>query len=101
MVMGYSLTPEGLKAVHSITKPDYPFSGSQEPAFVLKSPINEKLVEVTGITAGPVPGVMLVEYNTNYVLTPELEVIRPYIFTGRKGQAAFRKYDDGWRVVEI
>lgn len=100
MVTGYSLTASGKKLVEGITKPEYPFSPGQNPSFVLRTPIREQLSEVTGITAGPMPGVMIVEYTTDFILPQELGVIRQYIFTGRADKAGFQKYDDGWRIME-
>jgi len=65
-------------------------------------PIAKKsLVEVTGIIGGDKEQAQ-VEYTWKWVpneLGEKLNNLRPSLEL-QKGRAAFRKYDDGWRIVE-
>lgn len=93
--MTYIFTEKGLAIfVGGIAFEAFPYSRQLR----LKAPLAEKLEEVTGITAGPMPGTMLVEFTTAYIFSPEMRQVIPYVYSGRKDTAVLRKFDDGWRV---
>jgi hypothetical protein len=95
----YFFTDKGLKMVSSVISENrthyVPFANS---SFRLKSPIGERVREVTGISAIQAAGVSSVDYVTDYLFPSELQPVKQYFFSGRKATATFRKYDDGWRV---
>ena len=98
----YRFTDKGIAMVKDVIRQNRielaPF-GAQSPKFTLANPLAERVSEVTGIASTPF-GVTSVEYTTRYIVPIEMEPLFDYIFTGRKAQAGFRMYDDGWRVVE-
>jgi len=71
-------------------------------ATTLRHPLHREVTKVTGITDGPQPGVKVAEFTWHF--TDLTEPIAAY--TGARtdehaGQATFRRYDDGWRVVDV
>lgn len=66
----------------------------------LKSAMPQDVDEVTGIALSSDPNAATIEFTTAYLLPQELAELRPYLYTGHKAKATFRKFDDGWRVID-
>jgi len=64
-----------------------------------KSKVGERIASIDGI-ADAGNGQKLVEFTTCFIFPANTssEASR-YLYTGRKGVAAFALYDDGWRIV--
>lgn len=98
--LGYRFTAKGLRMVQAFIKDNVIYFNGNDARCGLKSPIGERVVEVTGIAQSQMPGVSLVEYTAEYLLPSEMQQIKAYCYSGGKTQAFFRKYDDGWRIVK-
>lgn len=98
-MQGDRFTEKGFKMVSSVIAQNHIYHPAWVSAnFRLKSPIAERVRDITGISAIPGTGVSSVEYVTDYLIPTELQPMAQYLYTGSKAKATFRKYDDGWRV---
>jgi len=94
-------THKGLFLVSNIVEPrdEYLADTNDQFQIPLSRPLSERVREVTGIAASGMPGISSVEYITDYIFPADIQSLAQYFYSGRKAQSAFRKYDDGWRVV--
>jgi len=96
-------TDKGIKLFNSLTDnrtiEDFGMMGIN-PHFKSKYRIGEKVKSIDGI-ADAGNGRKLVEFTTVYVFPASTSSeIFNYIYTGRKAQAIFALYDDGWRIIQ-
>ncbi len=84
-----------------IRRPDEDKTGkAQTPFFYLTTPLAERVEKITGITSGPIGSrILQVEFISAIAIPADMTTIRPYLYTGQRGKAAFQRYDDGWRIV--
>jgi len=61
----------------------------------LRQPVRKKILEVTGITAGPADNVKLAEFTWKWDFS---HLSKGIDSTTATGVAVFHRYDDGWRI---
>lgn len=103
----YHFTAKGREMVSSFVRPEgNALKGNSEMKEVrpieieLNAPIAQRIRQVTGIAASRMPGITEVEFETDYFLAPAMQKLSTYVYSGETSSKAFRKYDDGWRVVD-
>jgi hypothetical protein len=78
------------------------FSAVSLVATTLSRPLKRQVTEVTGITDGPEPGEKVADFTWHFTnLTEEIALYTGAKEDNHRGEATFRRYDDGWRVVDV
>jgi hypothetical protein len=98
-INNYHFSDKGFALAGGFIKKTTPIRKGKD-IFIQKTPIGERILEVTGISLPSVSNTCEAEYTTDYLFPKEAEALRKYLYTGQRAKASFRKYDDGWRVAE-
>ena len=69
------------------------------PYVEFRSPISEKLAEITGIGPESQPGKREVSFRTEYDFPPAIQPLIKYLYSGVKRTAIVERWDDGWRAA--